>query len=247
MTSNRHIPLAVQLWSVRTEMARDPAGTLQQLAAMGYTGIETAGTYDLSGEQFRALLDSAGLQCVGMHVGLDALEGDALAATIAMAGALGTDRLIVPSADLDNLATTIDRLNQAHAQAKQAGLRVGFHNHAREFDLVDGTTIFDRIMSGTPADFLVQVDIGWAAAAGQDLPALLRNYAARIETPHIKEFSHTTPTAPVGAGEIDWPNIFDLLERETAVQWYVIEHEQHAVGPLESVGACLANIRQLGR
>ena len=146
---------------------------------------------------------------------------------------LGTDRLIVPSADLDNLTSTIDRLNQAHAQAKQAGLRVGFHNHAREFDLVDGTTIFDRILTSTTADFLVQVDIGWAAAAGQDLSALLRNYAARIETPHIKEFSRTTPTAPVGAGEIDWPNIFDLLERETAVQWYVIEHEQHAVGPLE--------------
>lgn len=247
MTANRPIPLAVQLWSVRTEMARDPAATLQQLAQLGYMGIETAGTYDLEGERFRVLLDNVGLQCVGMHIGLNALEGEALTETIETAVTLGTDRLIVPSADLDNLARTIDRLNQAHVHAKQAGLRVGFHNHNREFELVDGITIFDRIMTATPADFLVQVDIGWAAAAGQDLPSLLRQYAARIETPHIKEFSRTTPTAAVGEGEIDWPEIFDLLERETAVQWYVIEHEQHAVGPLESVGACLNNIRGMGR
>ena len=49
-------------------------------------------------------------------------------------------------------------------------------------------TKFDRIFSSTPEDFLVQLDIGWATCAGQDVPAILRRYAKRLESVHVKEF-----------------------------------------------------------
>ncbi len=85
-------------------------------------------------------------------------------------------------------------------------MRVGFHNHKNEFELENGMSKFDRIFSGTPNDFLVQLDIGWAAAAGQDVPAILRNYARRIETVHVKEFSEENPKAAVGEGSVDGPS-----------------------------------------
>ena len=112
VAQNNKIPLALQLWSVRDEMANGVPGTLKRLAEMGYEGVETAGTCNLSGEAFRGMLDDAGLACVGMHVGLDALEGEAFDSTVALGRALGTDRLIVPVADLENLGATIDRLNR---------------------------------------------------------------------------------------------------------------------------------------
>ncbi len=245
--SKAKIPVAIQLYSLRDVMPKDVPGTLQQVAAMGYQGVEFAGYYGLDGAALRALLDANGLRCAGSHVGLDALEKDAFENTVAINKALGNDRLIVPGVDLNDLSRTIDRLNAAHARAKAAGMRVGFHNHTREFDVVDGMTKFDRIFAGTPADFLVQLDIGWAAAAKQDVAALLRKYSRRIETVHVKEYSSDNSKAAVGEGSVDWAPVFDLIEKKTATQWYIVEQEEYAAGPMESVKTCIDNMRALGR
>ncbi len=243
----RKIPTAIQLYSLRDVAPKDVAGTLKQLAAMGYQGVEFAGYYNLEGPALRQLLDTCGLRCAGAHVGLDALEGDAFEKTVALNKALGNNRLIVPGVDLANLSKTLERLNAAHVRAKAVGMRVGFHNHTREFEVENGMTKFDRIFSETPADFLVQLDIGWAAAAGQDVPAILRKYSKRVETVHVKEFSAENPKAPVGEGSVQWAPLFDIIEKETATAWYIVEQEEYAVGPMESVKVCIDNIRKLGR
>ena len=246
MRKNR-IPVAIQLYSLRDVAPQDVPGTLRKVAAMGYEGVEFAGYYNLDGTALRKLLDDCGLRCAGAHLGLDALEGEAFEKTVAINRILGNDRLIVPGADLQNLSVTIGRLNAAHARAKACGMRVGFHNHTHEFDLENGATKFDRIFSETPADFLVQLDIGWATCAGQDVPAILRKYCKRVETVHVKEFSPDNPKAAVGEGSVKWPAIFDILEQATAVKWYVVEQEQFAAGPMESAKTCLDNLRKLGR
>lgn len=243
----RTIPVAIQLYSLRSVAPQDVEGTLRRVAELGYAGVEFAGYYNRPAAELRALLDACGLRCAGAHVGLDALEGAAFGQTVEINRALGNDRLIVPSADLKDLETTIRRLNAAHERARAEGMRLGFHNHTKEFELLDGVSKFDRIFDATPADFLVQLDIGWATAAGQDVPAILRRYGPRLETVHVKEFSPGRPSATVGDGTVDWAAIFDVIERETAVAWYVVEQEQYVEGPLESARDCLAHIRRLGR
>jgi len=248
--STKKIPVGIQLYSLRDVMPGDVPGTLRKVAEMGYAGVECAGYYNLSGSELRKMLDDCNLVCLGAHTGFDALEQDAFEKTVATNKALGTDRLIVPWADVKNLSNTIERLNTAHARAKKHGMRVGYHNHSQEFAVVDGMTIFERIFAETPSDFLVQLDIGWAAHAGLDfsaIAAVLRKYADRIETVHVKEFSRVNPTAAVGEGEVDWAQIFPILEKETAIQCYVVEQEKFAVGPLESARVCRDNIRKLGR
>lgn len=246
MTKHK-LPVAIQLYSLRDVAPQNVPGTLRRVAAMGYEGVEFAGYYNLEGLALRQLLDDCGLRCAGAHVGLDALEGDAFEKTVTMNRALGNDRLIVPGADLQNLSRTIARLNAAHVRAKGCGMRVGFHNHTHEFDLENGVTKFDRIFSGAPADFLVQLDIGWATCAGQDVSAILRKYSTRVETVHVKEFSPNNPKAAVGEGSVQWPAIFDILEQETSAKWYIVEQEQFAIGPMESAQTCIENIRKLGR
>ena len=74
--------------------------------------------------------------------------------------AVGNDRLIIPGADLNDLDATIARMNAIHAEVKAASMKLGFHNHTQEFEMIDGKTKFDLIMEGTPDDFLAQIDIG---------------------------------------------------------------------------------------
>ncbi len=246
MTKSR-IPVAIQLYSLRDVAPLDVPGTLRKIAEMGYQGVEFAGYYNLEGAVLRKMLDDCGLRCAGAHTGLDGLEGDAFEKTVAMNKILGNDRLIVPWVDLKNLSQTIDRLNAAYVRAKKCGMRVGFHNHAEEFVIENGVTRLDRLFSETPADFLVQLDIGWATCAKQDVPAILRKYSKRIESVHVKEFSSDNPKAAVGEGTVKWPEIFDVLEKETVVKWYVVEQEQYAIGPMESAKTCIDNIRKMGR
>jgi len=223
------------------------AETLRKVSAMGYEGVEFAGYYNLDGITLRKMLDDNRLRCAGSHVSLDSLEGDNFEKTVAINKAVGNSRLIVPGADLQNLPSTIARLNAAHARAKTVGMRIGFHNHTKEFELEQGKTKFDMIFSKTPDDFLVQLDIGWATCAGQDVQAILRRYSKRLETVHVKEFSAGNPKAAVGEGSVKWVEIFDIIEKKTAVEWYIVEQEQFSIGPVESIKTCIENIRKLGR
>ena len=49
--------VAIQLYSVRREMAADFEGTLKALAEMGYQGVEFAGLHDKSAAEVKALLN----------------------------------------------------------------------------------------------------------------------------------------------------------------------------------------------
>ena len=73
--------LGIQLYSVRDDMKKDPAGTLKQLAAMGYKDVEHAGYenrkfYGYSIEDFKKLLSDTGLIMLSGHSFLGAEAWD---------------------------------------------------------------------------------------------------------------------------------------------------------------------------
>lgn len=237
MSSSRK--MAVQLYSLRTILPAQLETTLRDLARMGYRGVEFAGLYDRSAADLRKLLDASGLQCAGAHVPMKSLTEETAAATARDYLTLGTDRLIVPWASMDDLPAVLTELQAIHARARAAGCRAGYHNHAHEFTPIKDSHAFDRIFAATPKDFLVQLDIGWAVAARQDVPAILARYADRIETVHLKEFKKDVPTAVLGEGEADWATIFKSLKKLPRLEWLIVEQEQHAGDPLKSVERCL--------
>ena len=51
------LPVAAQVYSVREQAEADFGGTMQQLADMGYDGVELAGLYGKSAGEIRACLD----------------------------------------------------------------------------------------------------------------------------------------------------------------------------------------------
>jgi len=84
------IPVALQLYSVREDCARDLPGTLKAVANMGYDGVEFAGYHGRSAEELRKLVDDLGLQVAGTHIGIDTLLGDELEKTLSSTGPLET-------------------------------------------------------------------------------------------------------------------------------------------------------------
>ena len=50
-----NFPIAVQLYSVRDDMAADFKGTLEKVKAMGYDGVEFAGLFGKSGAEIKEM------------------------------------------------------------------------------------------------------------------------------------------------------------------------------------------------
>ncbi|MES2460225.1 MAG: TIM barrel protein [Armatimonadota bacterium] len=162
------IPVALQLYSVREDCARDLPEVLKAVAAMGYSGVEFAGYYGFDAAQLKQMLDDLNLKVAGAHVGLDTLLGDKLEESIAFHQTLGNKFLIVPGlAEQHRNSTeawrkTADTMNGIAAALKPHGLYTGYHNHAIEFKpfTEGGELPWDTFFGNTSADVVMQFDTG---------------------------------------------------------------------------------------
>src|SRR4029079_14710886 len=107
------IPIALQLYAVREECAKDFPGTLSAVAEMGYTGVELAGAYGRTAAELRALAAERGLKFAGTHTQLSALLGDELARTIDFNLALGNQHVVIPSLPAERRASRAAWLDSA--------------------------------------------------------------------------------------------------------------------------------------
>ena len=69
--------MAMQVYSVRDAAETDFLQMAKDLKAMGYDGVELAGTYGMTVQQVKAILDEVGLTLVSAHVGADVMWDDA--------------------------------------------------------------------------------------------------------------------------------------------------------------------------
>ena len=114
----KHLPIALQLYTVRDETEKDFAGTLRALAKIGYAGVELAGYGGLSVRALRDLLAENGLQVAGSHVPIERLETE-LEQVIDENLELGNPNIVVPYLGEDRRRTTADYQRVA---ALRAGL-----------------------------------------------------------------------------------------------------------------------------
>jgi sugar phosphate isomerase/epimerase len=247
------IPIGVQLYSVREDCARDLPGTLAAIAKMGYEGVEFAGYYNYSAADLRKMLDENGLKCCGTHIRLDTLQGEAFAATVEFNQTLGNRYLVVPSLPperRDSLAAwkaTALIFNEIAEKLAPHDMLTGYHNHAVEFEPIDGTNGFEAFFSSTRPEVMVQLDMGHAVRGGGDLLDVMRRYSKRLVMVHLKEYSATNSTATIGEGDVPWQQALAICEGAGSTAWYIVEHESYALPPLECIDLCLKALRKMGK
>jgi sugar phosphate isomerase/epimerase len=257
-TANATEPeLSVQLWSVKDDLRQDFKGTLEQLADMGFAAVEFAGHFGPYADNpagLKAYLAKLGLEASGAHIGFDALSDARFYQTVAFYQALGAEYLVVPWDERAFSADTVDAvvadLNTAVAKLAPYGLRMGYHNHAQEFGAYKDTTLWDFIASHTDERVVLQLDAGWATAAGKDAAAYIRQYPGRTYTTHIKAGLPEGTTGKktiLGQDVADWAAVVTAAREVGGTRWLVLEQEEYPEGmtPLESVEASLNGLRDI--
>lgn len=246
-------PIGLQLYTVRDQLQRDFEGTIARVAEIGYQELEFAGYYNRTPEQVRALLDRLNLRAPSAHLGLN-LFRDNLEATLAASETMGHRYVVVPAARAEGAAAwrqLAADFNRYGAAARQRGLRFGYHNHAWEFeDLGGGVTAYDILLRETdPALVDLELDLYWAIRGGRRPVEMFARNPGRFKLWHVKDMtdmSGTQAMVPVGAGEVNFAEIF-ASARTAGMEHFFVEHDNAAdtVGSIESVTTSYQNLRRM--
>jgi len=242
--------IALQMYTVRDRTATDFAGTLRQVAEMGYKAIELAGYGGLSTTELKRALDDCGLRAMAAHVGYAQFEERAEGVIAELKG-LGCDFAVVPSlpqeyrTDEGLLRQAAANFNRWGAVARDAGLRFGYHNHAFEFATLGVGTAYDIIVGETdPALVALELDLFWAQYGGVDAVALTRKLGSRAPLLHVKDMAPGEQRAdtPVGTGILPWADIM-AAGKEIGAEWYIVEQDN----PNDSIEDVRTSLRNLER
>jgi sugar phosphate isomerase/epimerase len=245
------IPIGVQLYCVRHELAKEFERTVEQVAALGFEGVEFADYFGRSATALRKILDANGLKCCGTHIMLEDMVGDELARTIDFNLTLGNPFLIVrwlaePRRNSQKaFGETVRTFAEIAGRLAPHGLRIGYHNHNYIFEKFDGELLWNILADGTPKSVVLQLDTGNAALVGQDPVALLERNPGRTATVHLKPYSKANPKAYIGEDELPWPRILEICRTTAGVEWFIVEYEEEGVPPLQALEANLETVRRM--
>ncbi len=245
------IPVALELYTVRDETARDFAGTLRRVAEIGYGAVEFAGYGGLSAAQMSALLGETGLRAAATHVGLAALEAN-IEAEIEYCLAIDCRYLVLPWLPPEqrtpaHFTALAPRLNEFGRRCQERGLTFGYHNHDFEFETADGAYLLDHLLDATDPQLVnLELDVYCAAFAGVDPAAYISNRSGRVPLVHLKDMDAERRFTEVGDGTLDLQAIFSAAEQNGSA-WYIVENDAPRMPSLESARRSLENLRALGK
>ena len=249
-----NIPVGVQLYTLRDLTAKDFSGTLEKVAAIGYAGVELAGTGGLSATDLKKLLERLKLRACGAHVGLGELEGS-FDKTADYYSEAGVKTIIMPwlSADqrtgADFWKTLGKKLNDIGAKLRARGMTLAYHNHDFEFAKTDGQYGLDILFaSAEPQNLKMELDVFWAQYAGENPATYAAKYKGRLPLLHMKDMTSDGQKhfAPVGTGLVNIAEIVKIAP-SLDVQWFVVEQDDcYGASPLDAIRTSLENLRKLG-
>jgi sugar phosphate isomerase/epimerase len=226
--------MGLEVYTVRDLFGKDPEGTLTKVAEIGYKEIEPTEYGKMDPKQFRGLLDRLGLSAPSTHAG--ATDGPDLEKQLEGFQIMGIRYTEIRGGGgggggrgpqtVESVKRSAEVINKHGAIAKKFGMKMLIHNHTQEFEPLEGSKLrmFDVQLAETdPALVAMQLDIGWASVAGQNILEIFQKNPGRFELWHVKDATgiksadpKLSPNArrgvsklvPVGQGDIDYKAIF---------------------------------------
>ena len=232
------MPVGFQVYPVSKQIANDFAGTLKELAVIGYRDVEMCSPpgYEKSGfaslakmkaSEIRRIIGGAGLRCVSSHYQFRELKEN-LDDRIAYAKELGLKQMILstfglrPEATMDDWRRAADELNKIGEKTRKAGLQLGFHNHNFEFREIGGVLIYDELMRRfDPKLVKMQFQVA-VISLGFEAATYLTKYPGRFISLHLADWSTADKkSVPVGKGVVDWKKLFTAAKKGGVKNYYV--------------------------
>lgn len=268
--------VGVQLYSVRDDMRKDPQGTLNALAEMGYKYVEHANYinrkfYGWEAKEFKKRLDDLGIKMPSGHTVMGKAHWDNAKNdftdlwkyTVEDAAIMGQELVISPSIDMgirkdkNLLLKYMEIFNKSGELCQKSGMRFGYHNHDFEFsEKLDGELLYDIMLNNTDSKLVAQqLDIGNMINGGGVPSEVMKKFPGRFVSMHVKDevpsaAGHEKFESTVlgkGSGQIDVQALVKLGDKEGGTKHFIIEQESYqGLKPLDCMKENIGIMRGWG-
>ena len=242
-------PIGLELYTVRDEFAKDPAGTLKKVGAVGYREVEILA--EIPAPRLKGYLSAANLTAPSTYPEAPK-DVESWKKTLDQVHPYGFRYVVVgdnPTLDGDAWKRRADLFNQCGRLAQSAGMQFCYHAHYHEFAPLGDTSGYDIMLERCDPKLLkFEMDCFWATYAGRDPVQYFQKYPGRFPLLHIKDFKSGFPTstsdfpydtgpnpfAPAGQGRIDWKKIFAHAP-QAGVRHIYVEQDRCDGSPFEAI------------
>ena len=232
------ISLGFQTYPIRDKLGKDFAGTLKIMAGLGYKIVELCSPVgyaqigfgfllNLKTAEIKDIINNSGLLCPSCHFGKSEFIPENLDKTIAFARELGLSQMICSTFGLPETATLrdyyeqADLLNKAAEKIKKAGMLTGFHNHEREFSMLEGELIYDALIARFEPDLVKMQFQTEVINLGYKASTYFTKYPGRFISSHLSDWSSDKKYVPIGQGVIDWKEFFSAAKTGGVKNFFV--------------------------
>ena len=237
--------IGIQLYSLRDQIGEDFLGTLGKISKAGYKLVEAAGYnegkfYSYAPAEYKKIVKDLGMLPMSTHNGISLESAGKVIEDCAVAG---MEYLVLPSIPaekrktIDDYKAIADDFNKIGEQCKASGLKFGYHNHAFEFEQMDGQTPYDVLLTRTdPKLVFFQIDFYWVAYGGRDAMEYFEKYPGRFALWHMKDMLDISSkkNVEVGSGFINFEEAFKIAKK-TGMEYVFVEQEAYDMDPFVSI------------
>jgi len=243
--------VGIQLIVYGARSGDDLAGVLQEVAEVGYAGVEAGNLFkQASPEEVKELFDKNELQLAGAHGGYgEVSQEENLEENIAYLKAMNSRYLIcsgvAPGGGIAAYENAAETFNKVGEKCKEEGLVFCYHNHAWEFQSFDGTKGIHRLTELTdPALVKLCVDVYWVHIGGESPAAFIKRYSDRTPYVHFKDGGQGY-FVELGQGEVELKAAFKAA-LDVGADWLVCEQDRTEKELKQSVTESRQYLHELG-
>ncbi len=247
--------IGLQLYTVRSNIAKDFEGTIHAIADIGFLGIEyyplpESITMERAAKTFR----DTGLKVLGMHTPLP-VDKDR-EAVVKLAEAFNCDRVVFPGGsqpekfkNAEVMKKTAETYNEVAAFLRTKGLRFGLHNHSVEFEETGGIIPNYYFLEHLDKSIFFEIDTYWVKVAGKDPAKAVRDFGKRAPLLHIKDGpgikgDTMDKQVPVGEGAMDFPAIVKAGGKN--IDWMIVEFDEYEKDIFDGIRASYVFLTKKG-
>ena len=229
----------------------NPKECLEYMAKMGYTQMDNPipAEWGMTREELKPFLKSLGIKPVITSVSPQAIINEKdrteLMQAIENAKFWGVKYLVCYSST-GGARNTIEAwrdwayiLNKAGKICKENGLMLLYHNHAKEFELINGKSpseVMLEVMDPKLVNYYL--DVAWAIRGGADPAKFINDNPGRVLSLHLKDLKPNGKTfEDLGLGTIDYKAVFSAAHK-AKVKYYIVEMDTPPVDSKTSIEKC---------
>ena len=226
--------IGAQFFTIRDfcQTIKDFDESCKKIKEIGYNYVQLSAIGNFSADEIRPILDKYDLKTVCTHRSaenyLNNLEREVefhkkLDCKIAGIGAM-PEFNVKP----ETIETFVTNFKPVVKRFAEEGIIFAYHNHAFEFEKINGKFAFEILCDSMAADnFRAILDVYWLSYAGVNPAKFIREHSKNIGCIHFKDLrvvDNKPCYAEIGNGNIDWDDVISACN-ECGVEYALVEQD----------------------